>query len=119
MARRANKKDTNQAEIERRLKRIGVQIIDVSMLKDDTLDMLALWRGLVHLVEVKNPDYLPKYFFRLDEAEQRTHLEGLLTDNEKRTMNKCKLAGVKFIITYSADHCLKEMGGLPKPFSNK
>ena len=118
MARRANKKDSNQAEIERRVKRVGVQVIDTSGLKEDTFDMIVIFRGTTYLVEVKNPDYLPKYFFTSDAQKQNELLDKMLTDNELKTKKKCELAGTRLIVTYSADHLLREIGGLPRPFGN-
>jgi len=118
MARQGNKKDTNQAEIEKRIKRVGVQVIDTSGLKEDTFDMIVIFRGTTYLVEVKNPDYLPKYFFTSDAETQRELLDSKLTDNERKTKKKCELAGTRLIVTYSADHLLREIGGLPRPFGN-
>ena len=117
--RRASKKDANQAEIERRLKRVGVQVIDTSGLKEDTFDMILIFRGTTYLVEVKNPDYLPKYFFTSDRDTQTELLDKMLTDNERKTQAKCEKGGTRLIVTYSADHCLREIGGLPKPFDNQ
>jgi hypothetical protein len=116
--RRANKKDANQSEIERRVKRLGVQVIDTSGLKEDTFDMIVIFRGTTYLVEVKNPDYLPKYFFTSDAQTQNELLDKLLTGNERKTKDKCELAGTRLIVTYSADHLLREIGGLPRPFGN-
>ena len=116
--RRANKKDSNQAEIEKRIKPVGAQVIDTSGLKEDTFDMIVIFRGTTYLVEVKNPDYLPKYFFTSDAQTQNELLDKMLTDNELKTKTKCELAGTRLIVTYSAYHLLREIGGLPRPFGN-
>lgn len=114
----ANKKDANQPDIEKALLRIGAQYIDTSDLKKDGFDLLVLFRGQAFIVEVKNPDILPKYFFTLDAKGKRERLKKTLTDKERGAMKKCEKTGNKYIITYSADHCLREIGAYAKPFQN-
>ena len=111
-----NKKDANQPEIEKALKRVGAEFIDTSDLKKDGFDLLVLFRGSAYVVEVKNPDALPKYFFGLDAEGKRERLKKMLTDKERGAMQKCENTGNKYIITYSADHCLREIGAYSRPF---
>lgn len=113
----ANKKDANHDKIVSAVEEKGIECFDLSDVKKEGFDVLMCFDSNLFAVEIKNPDYLPKYFFLLDRKEQHKHLrDKVLTDQEKKAYEKLERAGCRLIITYSADHCLREIGYYPKPF---
>ena len=118
MGRQRARTDDNQKVFCNRMRRSGAGVIVTSMLTGKyTFDTIVAYRGKLHLVELKNMDDLPKYFFEFDRKKQRDWLvENRLTDNEINTLELLEAAGCELVITYSADHCLREIGGLPRPF---
>lgn len=107
---RASRKDNNQSKIEKALQRIGAQIIDTSGLKNDTFDMIALFRGSTFIIEVKNPTDFPIKFFNFSKEEKRTYLEKKLTKRERKTMQKCQLSNVPFLIVWDVDSAFLAVG---------
>ena len=105
---RASRKDGNQSKIEKALQRVGAQIIDTSMLKRDTFDLIVLFRGSVFLLEVK--DNLPVKFYSKTKEEKETYLKGKLTENEMKTYTKCQLTSNKLHIVYDIDSALLAIG---------
>ena len=105
---RASRKDGNQSKIEKALQRVGAQIIDTSMLKINTFDLIVLFRGSVFLLEVK--DNLPVSFFSKTKEEKETYLLGKLTENEMKTFHKCQLTNNKLHIVYDVDSALLAIG---------
>ena len=113
-----NKKDANHARIVKALERVGAAVIDLSDLKNDGFDILVSFRGNLFPVEIKNPDYLPKKFFVMDKAAQIQYmLDKMLTEQERSAYDKLQKTGNNLIITWSADHLLREIGVYAKPFS--
>lgn len=114
----ANKKDANHKQLVKQIERFGVAVFDLSDIKREGFDTLMSYRGELFPVEIKNPDDLPKKFFTMDRDSQHEYLRAnRLTGEELKAYNKLQRTGNKLIITYSADHCLREMGVLTKPFS--
>lgn len=56
MSRFARKVDANQGEIVTALEGIGVQVVDLSGVGEGLSDLMCAWRGVLHLVEIKNLD---------------------------------------------------------------
>lgn len=116
--RRKARADDNQQHFVKLVRRAGVGYIVTSSLSGKyTFDGLAIFRGETFVVELKDPDKFPKYFFDLDRDKKREYMEEkALSDNEKDTLDLLEAHGSKLIITYSADHFLREIGALAKPF---
>ena len=52
LARRAKRRDENEAEIVAALRQLGCLVWQL----DEPCDLLVVWKGQKHLLEVKNPD---------------------------------------------------------------
>lgn len=52
---RARKVDANQPIIVAALRKIGACVIDLSGVGEGVMDLLVIYRGVTHMVEIKNP----------------------------------------------------------------
>jgi hypothetical protein len=97
--RRDSKTDTNQAEIVKALRQIGCFVLPTHQLKD-AFDILVCYRGKTFIIEIKNPDYLPKEY-------DRERLEKALSDGEKKCMEQIQRTGVQYHIIATVDEAIK------------
>lgn len=95
---RAAKVDVNQPKIVKALERAGAVVLSIHIVKK-AFDVLVGFRGQLFIVEIKNPEYLPKTY-------NRERLEKSLTDGEVECMNKFKKVGVPYYIVATIDEAL-------------
>jgi len=88
-------KDKNQNELVSILKRMGVQVIDLSQVGDDIPDTLLICAGVLDFAEIKNPD--------------NWYGKGGLNDNQKRfAINN----GVDIYVLRTNDDCRNFVSGI-------
>jgi hypothetical protein len=84
------KVDKNQPEIVKALKAHGAQVLLTHQIKN-AFDILVGFRGELFIMEIKNPEYLPK-------AYDRERLEKQLSEGEHKCMEMFKKVGVPYHI---------------------
>lgn len=99
------KVDANQPAIVKALRRVGAKVRPVHQLKD-LFDILVGYRGQLFIIEIKNPEYLPKKYQTESETEKRTRLEKMLSEGEKKCMDMFNSVGVDYHIVTSIDEAL-------------
>lgn len=101
--RRAAKKDKNHNAITEALKQIpGVVILDLHQLKN-ACDCIVGYRGNLYLMEIKNPEYLPKEY-------DNERLIKALTDGEKEFYDYFQKANCAPHIVCTVDEALEVIG---------
>jgi len=95
------KKDSNQPEIEQALRQVGAFVLSTHELKN-AFDMLVVFRGQEYIVEVKNPEYLPK----------SKPVETMLTKGEAECKALVEAAGGVYHIWLSVDDALEGIGAI-------
>ena len=94
----AQKRDINEPDIVNPL-RNDLKVTWIPMDKDAGFDGLVIWRGRVHIVEIKNPEYLTK-----------KGVEAMLTENEKETKRMVEAAGGVYNIWLTLGDALRTLG---------
>ena len=84
------KVDKNQPEIVKALKAHGAQVLLTHQIKN-AFDILVGFRGELFIMEIKNPEYLPKVY-------DRERLENQLSEGEHKCMEMFKKVGVPYHI---------------------
>lgn len=82
--------DKNQPEIVKALKSYGAQVLLTHQIKN-AFDILVGFRGELFIMEIKNPEYLPKVY-------DRERLEKQLSEGEHKCMEMFKKVGVPYYI---------------------
>jgi hypothetical protein len=101
--RRAAKKDKNHNKITETLKQIpGVVVLDLHQLKN-ACDCIVGYRGKLYLMEIKNPEYLPKEY-------DNERLIKALTDGEKQFYDYFQKADCAPYIVCTVDEALEVIG---------
>ena len=102
---RAAKKDINHNDIKEALQKIGAYVHDTHQLKD-AFDCIVFFRGQSFVIEIKNSSYLPNYYTDLSKQEKRKYLEGILSDGEKKCMDRVQKTGVTYHILSTVEEAL-------------
>lgn len=97
--RRSAKVDENQPQIVDAMRKIGATVIPTHQLKN-AFDCIAFYRGKTFIIEIKNPEALPKEY-------DRTRLEKSLSDGEQKCMHSIEKTGVKYHIICTIDEAIK------------
>lgn len=97
--RRAAKIDTNQTKIISALRQIGCFVLPTHQLKN-AFDVLVCYNGKTFVMEIKNPEYLPKEY-------DRDRLEKALSSGERDCMNEIQKTGVHYHIIATIDEAIK------------
>ena len=84
------KVDKNQPEIVKALKAHGAQVLLTHQIKN-AFDILVGFRGELFIMEIKNPEYLPKIY-------DRERSEKQLSEGEHKCMEMFKKVGVPYHI---------------------
>ncbi|OED34242.1 hypothetical protein AB832_07750 [Flavobacteriaceae bacterium (ex Bugula neritina AB1)] len=87
---RAAKVDKNQPEIVKFLRSCGAQVLLTHQIKN-AFDILVGFRGELFIMEIKNPESLPKIY-------TRQRLEESLSQGEYKCMEMFKKVGVPYHI---------------------
>ena len=95
---RAAKVDKNQPEIVKALRRCGAVVLLTHQIKN-AFDILVGYRGGLFILEIKNPEYLPKVY-------NRERLEKELSEGESECMNKFKKVGVPYHIVATIEEAI-------------
>ena len=98
---RSAKKDSNHLAIVQALEKHGAVVIDMSQLKG-AFDILVCYNGLSHIVEIKNPKYLPKQYDRARLEEELKKGAGI----EFKCMLLVQSVGVKYHIVASIEEAI-------------
>ena len=109
MARRKAKKDDNHAQVVNALRRVGAAVFDTASTPCG-FDLVVAFRGVVHIVEVKDGEKLPAKFETMNEQERREYLEGMLTDNERDAMERTEATGGQYNIIHNVRAALDMIG---------
>ena len=108
--RRAAKKDLNQDEIVTVLRNSGAAVLFTHQLKN-AFDILVGYEGVLYMFEIKNPDYLPKKFFKMNFDEQRQYLiENKLEAGELDCLRTFEKVGVMYHIIWNPQQALDILG---------
>ena len=99
---RAAKKDANHGAIVQALESVGAYVKDTSQLKH-AFDILVAYRCKLYVMEIKNPEYLPKQY-------DRERLEKALEDGECKCMVGFQSVGVTYHIVATIDEALEIIG---------
>jgi len=97
--RRAAKIDTNQTEIISALRKAGAFVLPTHQLKN-AFDCIVCYRGKTFIMEIKNPESLPKVC-------DRERLIKALSDGERECMQRIESTGVKYHIICTIDEAIK------------
>jgi hypothetical protein len=92
------KVDANQPEIVKALRAAGAVVLLTHQLKD-AFDILVGYSGQLFIIEIKNPEYLPKYV-------DRERLEKSLTLGELQCMQNFRRVGVDYHIATTIEEAL-------------
>ena len=95
-------KDANHKEIVKALREVGAVIVDTTPVKD-AFDLIVFYDCRAFVMEIKNPDYLPKVY-------DRDTLEGKLSKGERKCMQDVQGVGVAYHIIASIEEALKVIG---------
>lgn len=93
------KPDSNQEKIRSAIRSIGAVVIPCGQLAN-AFDMLVCYRGKTFIMEIKNPQYLPKVY-------DRERLIKALSDGERECMQRIESTGVKYHIICTIDEAIK------------
>lgn len=96
---RAAKKDKNHNEIKKAMEAIGAYVHDTHQLKE-AFDCVVAFRGKVFIMEIKNPEYLPKTY-------GKERLIKSLEDGEKKCMGRFERVGVVYHIVTTVEQALE------------
>ena len=99
------KVDSNQPQIVKGLRRIGAKVLPCHQLKN-AFDILVGYKGKLFMMEIKNPEYLPKKYLKESAEDQRKRLEGLLSEGEHTCMEVFQSVGVNYHIISTLDEAL-------------
>ena len=94
--------DKNHKEIVKALREVGAVIVDTTPVKD-AFDLIVFYDCRAFVMEIKNPDYLPKVY-------DRDTLEGKLSKGERKCMQDVQAVGVAYHIIASIEEALKVIG---------
>ena len=94
-----SKVDKNQPLIVKQLRRVGCTVLLCHSLKN-AFDILVGYKGVLYMMEIKNPEALPKVY-------DRDRLEKELSDGERKCMNDFKKSDVPYHIVATIDEALK------------
>jgi len=97
--RRICKIDTNQTAIVEAMSLIGAEVVLTHQLKS-AFDCIVCYRGKTFIMEIKNPEYLPKEY-------NRERLEKSLSEGERKCMQRIESTGVKYHIICTIDEAIK------------
>ena len=97
--RRICKIDTNQTAIVEAMRRIGAEVVLTHQLKG-AFDCIVCYRGKTFIVEIKNPESLPKVY-------DRERLIKALSTGERECMQRIESTGVKYHIICTIDEAIK------------
>lgn len=95
---RGAKVDANQPEIVEALRKAGAYVLHTHQIKN-AFDILVAFRGQLFIMEIKNPEYLPKEY-------DRERLEKSLEKGEKDCMDGFQQAGVTYHIVTTIEEAL-------------
>jgi len=95
-------KDANHKDIVDALRKVGAVIVDTTPVKD-AFDLMVFYKGNSYIMEIKNPDKLPKVY-------DRERLEKDLTEGERKCMQDVQAVGVAYHIIASIEEALKVIG---------
>lgn len=95
---RIAKIDSNQPEIVQALRKAGAFVLHTHQLKG-AFDILVGFRSKLFIMEIKNPDALPKQY-------DRERLEKELSSGERECMEGFNAAGVEYHIVCTAEQAL-------------
>ncbi len=96
--RRSAKVDENQTKIIKGMRQIGAYVMPTHQLKN-AFDCLVCYRGNTFIMEIKNPEYLPKTYDRL-------RLEKALSEGEIKCMEAIEAVGVKYHIVTTIEQAI-------------
>lgn len=100
------KVDVNQPKIVKALRRVGAVVLHTHTIKN-AFDILVGYKGKLFIMEIKNDEYLPKLYFEKEtKEEQRTRLENMLKDGEKKCMDMFQSVGIEYHIIATIDEAL-------------
>jgi len=91
--------DANQPQIVKDLRSIGAYVKSVHIVPE-FLDIIVVFRGVVYLAEIKNPDNSPK----------TKPVETMLTDGEAEAKALIEAAGGIYHIWLTTDQAFKAIG---------
>jgi hypothetical protein len=94
-----SKIDENQKSIVKQLRAVGCTVLLCHSLKN-AFDILVGYKGVLYMMEIKNPKYLPKIY-------DRARLEKALSEGEKKCMDDFKKSDVTYYIVATIDEALK------------
>lgn len=100
---RAAKVDKNQPEIVKALRRVGAVVLLTHQIKN-AFDILVGYRGGLFIMEIKNPEYLPKKY-------DRERLEKELSEGEHKCMEAFKKVGVPYHIVATTEEAINIIMG--------
>ena len=106
---RAAKIDSNQKEIVAVLENSGAAILHTSQLKN-AFDILVGFEGQLYMFEIKNPEYFPKKFYKMDIDAQIEYLKTKLSDGEIACMEKFQKVGVPYYVVWNPQQALDILG---------
>lgn len=95
---RGKRKDSNQAEIERELRRVGAEVIDCTVAPQLGFDLLVAFRGQLFVVEVKDGT-------KPVSARQ-------LTDGESKRREQLEYKGVPYNVIENTEQALQLIGAI-------
>ena len=97
--RRSAKVDENQASIIGAMRSIGAFVLLTHQIKN-AFDCIAFYRGKTFVIEIKNPERLPKQY-------DRKRLIKELSTGEKKCMEKIEGVGCQYHIITTTDDAIK------------
>lgn len=92
------KVDDNQTNIIAAMRKLGAAIVPTHQIKN-AFDCIAFYDGKTFVIEIKNPDYLPKKY-------DRERLEKSLSEGEYKCMELIQSKGVTYHIIATVDEAL-------------
>lgn len=95
---KGEKRDENEADIISIFQELGA-IVDQEV-KEKGYDLTVHFRGVSHVVEVKNSEYAPK----------KKPIESMLTSNERTRKAILETVGIKYHIVMYTEDCYRVLG---------
>jgi len=97
--RRSAKVDENQTAIVEGLRRMGAKVFLVHQVKN-LFDIIVFYRCEIFVMEIKNPDSLPKVY-------DRKRLERELTEGERKCMQDVEWTGNEYHIVTTLEQAIQ------------
>lgn len=104
MGRKFNKpsKDGNHKDIVQAYRKVGAFVLDITAVKD-AFDIIVFYKGQTYVVEIKNPEKLPKEY-------DRERMEKDLTLGERECMEAVQRQGITYHIVATLDEAMQVLG---------